>query len=536
MRERLLPHHRGIIIAGTAGSGKTTLAKALTRRVADARVIEASACVIGPALMMATFPKSADAFVMKLLRAQKRRVAAHEREAAKTLNQELRRAYGPSIIGLALHAMALRDAKGGIPIITGVRGNDTMEVLRALGYITVFVDVTEKTAVQRLMRRDGVSRSEALAEVRRERQLFEVADAKNHADIHLVLPDGAVDSALATILDHIAVRECSRCINDTANPTITIGADGRCSVCSWYKKHFSETRLEKERTLFKNLRGTGVGEYDIAVGISGGKDSTAMLATVLELGFTPLAFTLDTGYYPAHSFARAKAVAKKLGVDWVRADIRGYARACDKASFRMTANLYDLPETPDVASLFRGIYAHNREHYAITCKHPMPFVRSCILCRRLVIRAYHALATEHGIKTVALGMNEWTGLSSIGTKAGISAMRELRPSKKGPSVTIVHVPFLFRRKRKDTAKILKKLGWKAPMKESFVESNANSCLLAFAMEAKAARLLGFHPDTTRLAREVTAGFLTKTEARHALATTHPSPHSARAILRKAGLL
>lgn len=536
MRERPLPHLPGIVIAGTAASGKTTLAKLLARRLHGARVIEASARVIGPALTMRALPRNAEAFVAMLLRIGQRRVRADERGAAKTLNQLLRRTYFPRIIGEALLAVARRDAKDGIPIVVGVRGNDTLDVLRAAGFFTVFIDVPERVAVRRLMRRDGVSRTAATAEVRRERRMFDVTGAARHADLGLLLPDDAVEPAITAMLDRVAMKECRRCINSTANPSITVGPDGLCSVCSWYHRHFSAKQLTKERATLRSLRGTGRGKYDIAVGISGGKDSTAMLATVLVQGFTPLAFTLDTGYYPRHSFVRARAVAKRLGVDWVRVDIRKFARACDKKSFRMTADLYDLPETPETARLFRDLYAKNREHYAITCEHAMPFVRSCILCRRLVIRAYHALAVQHGVQAVALGMNEWTGLSGTGKNGAVSALRRLRPSGKGPAIAIVHVPFLFRRKRADTARILTKLGWKAPTKESFVESNANSCLLALATEAKAARLLGFHPDTTRLAREVTAGFLTKREAAHALAKTHDSAKNARAVLRKAGLV
>ena len=77
------------------------------------------------------------------------------------------------------------------------------------------------------------------------------------------------------------------------------------------------------------------------------------------------------------------------------------------------------------------------------------------------------------------------------------------------------------------------MGWKIPKGESLIESNSNSCLFARAAENKARRLLGFHPDTTRLAREVTVGFMSKEQARKALAKVHNSEDSVQDILKKA---
>ena len=49
-------------------------------------------------------------------------------------------------------------------------------------------------------------------------------------------------------------------------------------------------------------------------------------------------------------------------------------------------------------------------------------------------------------------------------------------------------------------------------------------------------MLGFHPDTTRLAREVTVGFLTKAQARKALAKTHRATEGLRRTLVEAGII
>ena len=139
---------------------------------------------------------------------------------------------------------------------------------------------------------------------------------------------------------------------------------------------------------------------------------------------------------------------------------------------------------------------------------------------------------------VALGINEWAGLSQDGEskKFVFSAIRKLQPYKNKPPVYVVHPPFLLQRKIADTRKILEELGWKIPRGEALIESNANSCLFARAAENKARRMLGFHPDTTRLAREVAVGFITKEQAKRALAKTHNFPLSVRAVLKKAKIL
>jgi len=47
---------------------------------------------------------------------------------------------------------------------------------------------------------------------------------------------------------------------------------------------------------------------------------------------------------------------------------------------------------------------------------------------------------------------------------------------------------------------------------------------------------GFHPDTTRLAREVAVGFITKEQANKALEKKHNFPPSVRGVLKKAKIL
>ncbi|EFD92882.1 MAG: hypothetical protein BJBARM5_0389 [Candidatus Parvarchaeum acidophilus ARMAN-5] len=332
--------------------------------------------------------------------------------------------------------------------------------------------------------------------------------------------------------------ECKVCLNSDANPSIRISDNGLCSICEIYRTNFNRSSLEEEKEFFESFIGNGK-KYDIMAGISGGKDSSAMLYTLKKMGFKPLAFTFDIGYYPMHEFSRARAVAKTLGVDYEVIDIRKYLNRNDVNAYRRTAELYSKRCSHELSEEFRRIYLDERRYYSIKSSSSLPVVRTCQLCRRAVIRGYYSEAKKRKIPLVALAINEWAGLSQdYHDKRGyvFSSMRRLKPSIKEGPVHVVHVPFMLRRKLSETRQILKKIGWNLPQGEELIESNSNSCLFARAAETKATRLLGFHPDTPRISREITVGFITKEQGRGALNKIHRSKYSVGSVLSMAKII
>lgn len=330
---------------------------------------------------------------------------------------------------------------------------------------------------------------------------------------------------------------CLRCPNDTRSPVVRITAAGLCQWCQAYEDAHDRGRLQREFDHLKSLVGTGVGHHDALFGLSGGKDSTAALVLSTELGFRPLAFTFDTGYYPDHIAPRSRQVATSLGVDHEVIGLHEYIRPADLESFRLTADLFDEAESDRLAQRFRHQYVLNRERFSVRYDEPMAYVRTCQLCRRLVVRAYHREALRHGVRVVLLGTNEWAGLSQKpGNGYEIGAIRALRPDQSTDPVYVVHLPFLLGITLRDTRSVLDRIGWQPPADEKLVEANANSCLLSRAAEAKATRMLGFHPDTSRLAREVTVGFLSREQACAALASPHTYSLTVRQVLTRAKIL
>jgi hypothetical protein len=406
------------------------------------------------------------------------------------------------------------------------------------GYLLIYLKTPEKHAAQRLARRESFS----IKTAEKEREIEERIFSTNKVERIAHLSFDAILTREREMLFHIQSlllpQECMRCVNSSMNPSCTIGKSGLCDVCERYERDFDKKHLKKELRFVLSLRKSGKGEYDALVGISGGKDSTATLYEMQRMGFAPLAFSLDAGYYPKHIFSRARRVAKQLSVTYERIDARKYMRSADRLSFRKTAALYAEKESEVLREKFRKWYVEDRRHYSVKCSHAIPFVRTCQLCRRMIVRAYYGEAVRHGVRLVVLGINEWAGLSQDTTSKKIvfSAIRKLQPFKNRPAVYVVHLPFLLQHNVHDTKKILKKIGWTIPRGESLIESNSNSCLFARAAENKARRMLGFHPDTTRLAREVTVGFITKKQAHTALNKTHHSPHSVETVLRRAKII
>ena len=329
------------------------------------------------------------------------------------------------------------------------------------------------------------------------------------------------------------IKECKKCINTTQNPSITIGNDGLCNVCSDYIKKFDQNVLDNEKTFLKKMIKNE--KYDCMVGLSGGKDSSATLYTVKEMGFTPLAFTFEVGYNKITDSIQNKIlrITKNVKVDYERININKYISNTEKECFKLMADLYDEPITEEYCKKFRSIYNEGRKYYSTKQNVVFPFVRPCQICRKIVIKAYYEEAIKRNIKIVFLGINEWAGLS----KGKYSAIRKLKPFKNKPEVYIVHLPYLVGRKYEDLPEILEKIGWKREDGDHEVDTGGSACLLARACEKKANEIMGFHLDSTRLAREITVGFIDKNKAKEAIKNgNRDSKYTVKEILKNGGII
>ncbi|MCK5490949.1 MAG: hypothetical protein KAI29_05015 [Cyclobacteriaceae bacterium] len=324
--------------------------------------------------------------------------------------------------------------------------------------------------------------------------------------------------------------ECKKCINNTNNPSIVINDDGICNICESYVANFNKAALDEELLFLKSFIANK--KYDAMVGLSSGKDSSATLYTMKKLGFTPLAFSFDIGYTRQDMFARSKLIANNMDIDHETINIKNYVGENDKKSFMRMAELYDKEENDDLKKEFKKLYYDSRKVYSTKSDVEFPFVRPCQICRKIVIKAYYAEAQKKGIQIIAVGFNEWTGLSN----KSYSAIRKIQYIKSKPPIYIVHLPYLLQRNLADVSNILKEIEWEKSSDEKFINTGSGSCYLARACEYKAKCMMDFNMDTTRLSREITAGFLTKKQAKTAIHDTRKPDKSVRKVLEEAGLI
>ena len=113
-------------------------------------------------------------------------------------------------------------------------------------------------------------------------------------------------------------QTCTRCVNDKTVKNIAFNKDGLCSHCSCYDKYkdkFQDYSTLKELFL-KKLDRPGNYDYDVAMGFSGGKDSTFVLyKLVYEYKLKVKAYTLDNGFLSAEAKSKIDAIVKQFNVE-----------------------------------------------------------------------------------------------------------------------------------------------------------------------------------------------------------------------------
>lgn len=507
-----------LAIFGIPGSGKSTIARWFSQNMNPIKVIEASRHLLQLPLTL-PLPDSIDELIPLLTRDR----TLHPRHHALSIRRRLIETYHPLIIGEIMVRLTdyYRKPPHRTIILSGVRGFEQAQYLKEKGYLIIYIDCSESLAIQRLCARDQVRSIVARTELAEEEAFYQTSRIQTIADIVHQSSDPP-EKLLHTLIppeeEIIPSKECRICLNSDINPTMTIDDHGLCTVCRLYTRMYSPQECERELTDIMNKK---YGNR-VLVGISGGKDSSMLLKTVKDLGYHATAFTLESGYYPPSIIPRSQEISDTLHCHHTIFDIRHKFTACDRQSFSETTELFAQEPTPKLSQMFRVTYVRNRAKHAITHDVVLPYVQSCILCRRAVIRSYYELALRQDIPLIFLGMNEW----AYQEKTHLSGIRQLCPQRGKPVVRVVHLPFILRQS----------LNWRVPMHEDLIETNNNSCLFAAATNPMATRMLRFHPDTTRLSREITAGFLTKDQARSALLKPpRPSPPLSE-VLATAGLI
>lgn len=142
----------------------------------------------------------------------------------------------------------------------------------------------------------------------------------NHKHIHeavVVLREVAPSETSSPAIVH-----CVRCGLPSNHPEANLNEDNLCAVCLTYET-YKEKAWEYFKTMddfhqiVKEMQRRRTGDYDCMMLLSGGKDSTYVLAQLVEMGLKVLSFTLDNGFISEEAKANIRRITDVLGVDHI---------------------------------------------------------------------------------------------------------------------------------------------------------------------------------------------------------------------------
>lgn len=117
------------------------------------------------------------------------------------------------------------------------------------------------------------------------------------------------------------VRVCARCVYDQNVPSIQFDQNGVCNYCRMSDQLDGQYPTGDEggrvlERLAEEMRRAGKGKpFDVAVGVSGGCDSSYLLIKAKELGLRPLAVHFDNTWNSTIAVENISNVLGRLGVE-----------------------------------------------------------------------------------------------------------------------------------------------------------------------------------------------------------------------------
>ena len=151
---------------------------------------------------------------------------------------------------------------------------------------------------------------------------IELTDIESNLGKHPEVNDAAV-VLIDSEKDHKdnEVVNCTECGLPSSYPNIDFDDNDVCHLCNSFKGYKEKTdkyfKTEQDlRKLLSSKKDTNR-KYDCLSLLSGGKDSTYVLARLIDMGLKVLTFTLDNGYISDQAKANITRITERLGVDHI---------------------------------------------------------------------------------------------------------------------------------------------------------------------------------------------------------------------------
>lgn len=161
---------------------------------------------------------------------------------------------------------------------------------------------------------------------------------------------------------------CTRCIYDATVPGVSFDEQGECNYCKMSDsvasqfKTGSQEGADELQNILNKIKGAGRNKkYDCVIGVSGGTDSSYLLAKAVEWGLRPLAVHYDNTWNSAIATENIRKMTSMLDVDLYTLVVDNKeADDIFRAFFR--ANVPELDSSTDIAlaeTLYRAADKYN---------------------------------------------------------------------------------------------------------------------------------------------------------------------------------
>ena len=140
---------------------------------------------------------------------------------------------------------------------------------------------------------------------------------------------------------------CKKCIMDSSIPGIEFDHNGVCTYCNIQERMekeypFDGTQEKRLEQSIAEIKEAGRGkQYDCAMGVSGGCDSSYLLYLTKKYGLRVIAFTLDNNWGSNISSKNIKKMISKLDIDL-------HTHTIDEAEFNDISRSFLYASVPDM--------------------------------------------------------------------------------------------------------------------------------------------------------------------------------------------
>jgi amino acid adenylation domain-containing protein/non-ribosomal peptide synthase protein (TIGR01720 family) len=120
----------------------------------------------------------------------------------------------------------------------------------------------------------------------------------------------------------LAVEHCKTCGIAANHPSAQLDEEKICRICRIYEKQSEQAQayyqdLPTLQAWIDKIKVRTKGKQDSIMLLSGGKDSSYTLCKLVDMGLTPIVFTLDNGYISDGAKANIKRLVDRLGLELV---------------------------------------------------------------------------------------------------------------------------------------------------------------------------------------------------------------------------